>query len=147
MDRRLRHPGVRQPRRGHRHRLPAHDGASRRDRDPTGMAPESVTGAAAVAATVDAVFAAESARIVSAIVRVTGDWQLAEDSLQDAAIRALRVWPTDGVPRNPGAWLTTVAKNRAVDLLRRSAAERRAVLRIANEPAAEDSAPLSVVRR
>ena len=111
------------------------------------MAPESVTGAAAVAATVDAVFAAESARIVSAIVRVTGDWQLAEDSLQDAAIRALRVWPTDGVPRNPGAWLTTVAKNRAVDLLRRSAAERRAVLRIAHEPAAEDSAPPSDVRR
>ena len=111
------------------------------------MAPESVTGAAAVAATVDAVFAAESARIVSAIVRVTGDWQLAEDSLQDAAIRALRVWPTDGVPRNPGAWLTTVAKNRAVDLLRRSAAERRAVMRIAHEPAAEDSAPPSDVRR
>ena len=111
------------------------------------MAPESVTGAAAVRATVDAVFAAESARIVSAIVRVTGDWQLAEDSLQDAAIRALRVWPTDGVPRNPGAWLTTVAKNRAVDLLRRSAAERRAVLRIAHEPAAEDSAPPSDVGR
>ena len=109
------------------------------------MAAESVTGAVDVTATVDAVFAAESARIVSAIVRVTGDWQLAEDSLQDAAIRALRVWPTEGVPRSPGAWLTTVAKNRAVDLLRRSAAERRAVLRLSREPGAEDSAPPSDV--
>ncbi|MBW4031931.1 MAG: sigma-70 family RNA polymerase sigma factor [Acidobacteria bacterium] len=111
------------------------------------MAAESVTDAADIAATVDAVFAAESARIVSAIVRVTGDWQLAEDSLQDAAVRALRAWPTEGVPRNPGAWLTTVAKNRAIDLLRRSAAERRAVLRIAHEPGAGDSAPAGDVAR
>jgi len=70
----------------------------------------------------------ESARIVSTLVRVTGDWDLAEDCMQDAFARALQVWEHDGIPDNPGAWLTTVAKNRAIDLLRRAAVERRAVV-------------------
>ncbi|HEY4151940.1 MAG TPA: sigma-70 family RNA polymerase sigma factor [Pseudolysinimonas sp.] len=71
--------------------------------------------------------ATESALIVSTVVRITNDWELAEDCLQDAFTRALAVWARDGVPRNPGAWLTTVAKNRAIDQLRRATAERRAV--------------------
>ena len=70
----------------------------------------------------------ESARIVSTLVRVTGDWDLAEDCMQDAFARALEVWERDGIPSNPGAWLTTVARNRAIDLLRRAAVERRAVV-------------------
>jgi RNA polymerase sigma-70 factor (ECF subfamily) len=69
----------------------------------------------------------ESAQIVATVVRITDDWDLAEDCLQDAFARALAAWAVDGVPRNPGAWLTTVAKNRAVDQLRRASAERRAV--------------------
>jgi RNA polymerase sigma-70 factor (ECF subfamily) len=52
---------------------------------------------------------------------VTGDWDLAEDCAQDAFIGAVRSWPVEGIPRQPGAWLTTVARNRAVDRLRRSA--------------------------
>ena len=71
--------------------------------------------------------AEESARIVSTVVRITDDWDLAEDCLQDAFARALASWPVDGIPNSPGAWLTTVAKNRAIDQLRRAAAERRAV--------------------
>lgn len=71
--------------------------------------------------------AQESARIVATVVRITDDWELAEDCLQDAFARALASWPVDGVPRSPGAWLTTVAKNRAIDQLRRASAERRAV--------------------
>ena len=71
--------------------------------------------------------AEESARIVSTVVRITDDWELAEDCLQDAFARALATWPVDGIPNSPGAWLTTVAKNRAIDQLRRAAAERRAV--------------------
>jgi len=71
--------------------------------------------------------AEESARIVSTVVRITDDWDLAEDCLQDAFARALASWPVDGVPNSPGAWLTTVAKNRAIDQLRRASAERRAV--------------------
>jgi RNA polymerase sigma-70 factor (ECF subfamily) len=64
---------------------------------------------------------------VSTVVRVTNDWELAEDCLQDAFAAALTTWAADGIPRSPGAWLTTVARNRAIDQLRRASAERRAV--------------------
>ncbi|MFI5036008.1 MAG: RNA polymerase sigma factor [Acidimicrobiales bacterium] len=64
-------------------------------------------------------FAIEWGRVVATLIRVTGDWNLAEECAQDAFARALERWPRDGVPRNPGAWLTTVARNRAVDRLRR----------------------------
>ena len=50
---------------------------------------------------------------------MTGDWDLAEECAQDAFARALERWPRDGIPRNPGAWLTTTARNRALDRLRR----------------------------
>jgi RNA polymerase sigma-70 factor (ECF subfamily) len=64
-------------------------------------------------------------RIVAALIRVTGDWTLAEDCAQEALTLALERWPADGVPANPGGWLMTVARNRAVDVLRRAAVERR----------------------
>jgi RNA polymerase sigma-70 factor (ECF subfamily) len=57
--------------------------------------------------------------VVAALIRVTGDWDLAEECAQDAFARAAERWPRDGVPRRPGAWLTTVARNRALDLIRR----------------------------
>lgn len=85
-------------------------------------------GPAAVAAAAQRASREESARIVATVVRITGDWDLAEDCMQEAFARALRSWAVDGIPSNPGAWLTTVAKNRAIDRLRRAAAERRAVL-------------------
>ena len=66
----------------------------------------------------------EWGRIVATLIRVTGDWTLAEDCTQDAFEQALARWGRDGVPSNPGAWLTTVAKNRAIDRIRRSANER-----------------------
>ncbi len=81
----------------------------------------------AIVRAVRAAAAEESARIVSTVVRITDDWDLAEDCLQDAFARALATWPVDGIPNSPGAWLTTVAKNRAIDQLRRASAERRAV--------------------
>ncbi|WP_053203632.1 RNA polymerase sigma factor [Jiangella muralis] len=68
--------------------------------------------------------AAERLRIVAALIRVTGDFDLAEDCLQDAVERALERWPLDGVPDNPSAWLTTTARRRAVDVLRRRQTER-----------------------
>jgi len=91
--------------------------------------PDRIAEAAARAA------AEESARVVSTLIRMTGDFALAEDCLQDALTKALRDWPKTGVPNNPGAWITTVAKNRAIDLLRRASAESRAVQRLAREPA------------
>ena len=64
-------------------------------------------------------------RIVAALIRVTGDWTLAEDCAQEALALALERWPADGVPANPGGWLMTVARNRAIDVLRRAHVERR----------------------
>ncbi len=64
-------------------------------------------------------------RIVATLIRITGDWTLAEDCAQDALAQALERWPADGVPVNPGGWLMTVARNRALDVLRRATVERR----------------------
>jgi RNA polymerase sigma factor (sigma-70 family) len=64
-------------------------------------------------------------RIVAALIRITGDWTLAEDCAQEALTLALERWPRDGVPANPGGWLMTVARNRAIDVLRRATVERR----------------------
>ncbi len=64
-------------------------------------------------------FQAEWGRVVATLVRLTGDWDMAEECAQDAFATALERWQRDGVPRRPGAWLTTVARNRAVDRLRR----------------------------
>ncbi len=64
-------------------------------------------------------------RIVATLIRVTGDWTLAEDCAQDALATAVERWPVDGVPGNPGGWLMTTARNRAVDVLRRAAVEQR----------------------
>jgi RNA polymerase sigma-70 factor (ECF subfamily) len=58
--------------------------------------------------------------VVATLIRVTGDWDLSEECAQDAFALALERWRRDGVPRNPGAWLTTTARNRAMDRLRRA---------------------------
>ena len=58
---------------------------------------------------------------MATLIRTTGDWDLAEECAQDAFAMALKSWPRQGVPRRPGAWLTTVARNRAIDRMRRSA--------------------------
>ncbi|MBP8919899.1 MAG: RNA polymerase sigma factor [Micropruina sp.] len=68
---------------------------------------------------VAAVWRIESARIVATLTRYTGDFGLAEDLAQEALLDALAQWPRDGVPRNAAAWLTTVAKRKAIDGWRR----------------------------
>ncbi|GAA4942000.1 RNA polymerase sigma factor (sigma-70 family) [Actinomycetospora succinea] len=79
-----------------------------------------------VRARVDAVWKLESARIVAALTRMVHDVGLAEELAQDALVSALEQWPDAGVPDNPGAWLTSVAKRRAVDHLRRVERAERA---------------------
>ena len=74
-----------------------------------------------VRAAVDTAFRDEWGRVVATLIRTTGDWDLAEECAQDAFAAALRRWGTDGVPDRPGAWLTTTARNRATDRLRRDA--------------------------
>jgi RNA polymerase sigma-70 factor (ECF subfamily) len=65
----------------------------------------------------------EWGRLVATLIGTTGDWDLAEECAQDAFVQASARWQRDGVPRNPGAWLTTVARNRAMDRLRRARTE------------------------
>ena len=79
---------------------------------------------------VAAVWRIESARIVGALARYTGDFSLAEDLAQEALAEALVTWPRDGTPRNPAGWLLTVGKRRAIDGFRRRSAldERYAAL-------------------
>jgi RNA polymerase sigma-70 factor, ECF subfamily len=77
-------------------------------------------------------------RIVAALIRLTGDWTLAEDCAQEALTAALERWPADGVPANPGGWLMTVARNKAVDVLRRATVERRKLALLAASPPEEE---------
>ncbi|WP_165984290.1 RNA polymerase sigma factor [Streptomyces sp. YIM 98790] len=108
-----------------------------------------MTDAARAAADRAAAAAATEAypRIVAALIRVTGDWTLAEDCAQEALASALARWPADGVPSNPGGWLMSVARNRAVDVLRRASVERRKLRELAvlaltaatGEPAREEA--------
>jgi RNA polymerase sigma factor (sigma-70 family) len=69
--------------------------------------------------TIDAVWRIESARLIAGLARMLRDVGLAEELAQDALVTALEQWPTSGVPDNPGAWLMTTAKHRAIDRLRR----------------------------
>jgi RNA polymerase sigma-70 factor (ECF subfamily) len=70
---------------------------------------------------VAAAFREEWGQVLATLIRVTGDWDLAEECAQDAFTQALDRWRRDGIPRRPGAWLTTTARNRALDVLRREA--------------------------
>ena len=72
----------------------------------------------------DRVLREERGRLTGALVRILGDWDVAEELVQDAAVAALEHWPADGIPRNPGAWLMTAARRKAVDRLRRDARYR-----------------------
>ncbi len=85
-------------------------------------------------------FQQEWGKVVATLIRMTGDWDLAEECTQDAFTTALSRWASDGVPDRPGAWLTTTARNRALDRLRRSKTEAAklqevAVLSVPEEPA------------
>jgi RNA polymerase sigma-70 factor, ECF subfamily len=76
-------------------------------------------------AIIEQTFRQESGRVIAALISALGDFTLAEDSLQDALIVALERWPLDGLPNNPGAWITTTARRKAIDRLRRSSAFER----------------------
>ena len=69
---------------------------------------------------IEAVWKIEAAKLIGALARIVRDVGLAEDLAQDALVSALEQWPDQGIPRNPGAWLMTAAKHRAIDRLRRA---------------------------
>jgi RNA polymerase sigma-70 factor (ECF subfamily) len=90
---------------------------------------------------VDRVFREEWGSAVAILISVLGDFELAEDAVQDAFTKALERWPTEGVPRNPGAWIVTTAKNRAIDRIRRDrtlAQKTELLQRLAELPEEED---------
>src|SRR5436190_7219694 len=93
------------------------------------------------AAQIEKTFREEHGRVLAALISQFGDFTLAEDALQDALVNALERWAIDGVPRNPGAWLTTVARRRAIDRLRRASTQERSAVILntsADDSAADD---------
>lgn len=97
-----------------------------------------------VAQVIEQTFRQESGQILAALIATLRDFTLAEDALQDAVLVALQRWPVEGVPRNPPAWLTTVARRRAIDRLRQAstASRKQVLLELAAEQA--QAAPLDV---
>ena len=86
---------------------------------------------------IDTTFRAEYGRVLAALISQLGDFMLAEDALQDALVNALERWDAEGVPRNPGGWLMTVAKRRAIDRIRRAATQENIAVML--DPQQEES--------
>jgi RNA polymerase sigma-70 factor (ECF subfamily) len=99
---------------------------------------------------VERAFREEAPAVLATLIRHVGDFQLAEDALQDAFAAAVATWPRDGVPDRPGAWITTTARRRAIDRLRRDhtladRVERLGVLAERDRAAAPEERPDSAV--
>ena len=90
-------------------------------------------------ATLDGIWRIESPKLIAALSRLVGDVGRAEELAQDAFVHALTQWPVEGIPRNPGAWLMTAAKRRAIDLIRRDQTLERKTEELGNELASYDS--------
>jgi RNA polymerase sigma-70 factor (ECF subfamily) len=92
-------------------------------------------------ALVERVFREESGQAVATLIRLLGDFDLAEEAVQEAFLVAVERWPGGGVPDRPGAWITTTARNKAIDRLRRERglAERRATLALLEADRGQDS--------
>jgi RNA polymerase sigma factor (sigma-70 family) len=94
---------------------------------------------------IEAVWRIESATLIATLARMVGDVGQAEDLAQDALVTALERWPESGIPENPGAWLTTTAKRRAIDLLRRRQRLDRTHEALGRESDAEQQDPEKVL--
>jgi RNA polymerase sigma-70 factor (ECF subfamily) len=88
---------------------------------------------------IETVFREEYGRVLAGLVRALGDFDRAEDALQEAFATALDRWPKDGLPPKPGAWLATTARNRAIDTLRREKVYRAKLEGLAREDASRSS--------
>ncbi|MEV0539895.1 RNA polymerase sigma factor [Nocardia salmonicida] len=98
----------------------------------------------AAAAAVEQAHRREWAFVLAATVRAVRDFDLAEECVQDAYATALTAWASDGIPARPGAWLTTVARRRGLDLLRRDSTFRRALPRLVVDESVDDTADLAL---
>src|SRR5882672_3237311 len=102
--------------------------------------------AADARATVDAVYRAESRRVLATLIRLLGDFDLAEEALHDAFAAAAEQWARDGVPANPRAWLVSTGRFKAIDALRRRSRFDASVGELADRLAA-DAADQAAVER
>ncbi len=100
------------------------------------------------AAAVDRVFRADRARVLAALIRGLGDFELAEDALSEAFASAMRHWDTDGVPRDPAAWLVTVGRRAGLDRIRRARVGAAKYAQVAREERERpvDEGPEGLVR-
>ncbi|MFD5267138.1 RNA polymerase sigma factor [Streptomyces sp. NPDC058335] len=110
------------------------------------MDQQPAAGPRSATAAIETVFRLESPRVVAAVARIVRDVGIAEELAQDALVAALERWPREGVPDNPGAWLTATARHRAVDLVRRRETYARKLAEIGRDletttPAPEPSDP------
>ncbi len=96
-------------------------------------------------AAVAAAFRAEAGHLTASLVRSLGDFDLAEESLQEAVVQALEHWPREGIPSRPGAWLLTVARRRALNRLSRDARYAAKLAALMREPAREPDNRLQLV--
>jgi predicted RNA polymerase sigma factor len=101
---------------------------------PAGAGPEA---AARAREAVDAAWRDESRRVLATLIRLLGDFDLAEEALSDAFAAALETWPHEGVPQNPRAWLVSSGRFRAIDALRRRARFDASVARLAERAQAQ----------
>ncbi|WP_430787976.1 RNA polymerase sigma factor [Actinoplanes sp. G11-F43] len=102
-----------------------------------------------VQAAIAVAFRDEWRQLVATLIRITGDWDLAEECVQDSFAVALQNWPDNGVPERPGAWLMRTARNRAVDVLRRQAlgtAKLKEVAALATGEAEDELEDIGVLR-
>ncbi len=84
-------------------------------------------------AKIEAIYRAESRRVLATLIRLLGDFDRAEEALSDALVAALEQWPRDGVPDNPRAWLVSAGRFKGIDTLRRRARFDRSLKAIADE--------------
>ena len=95
------------------------------------------------AETIETVFRIESPRIIAGVARIVRDIGIAEELAQDALVAALEQWPREGVPDNPGAWLTATAERRAIDLVRRRESYARKLAEVGRDLSRRDTARAS----
>ena len=86
---------------------------------------------------IDHIFREESGRVIAGLIRAVGDFDLAEEFVQDAFVSAIEHWPAEGIPPNPGAWIATTARRKAIDRLRRARNLERKVEALAQLTAAD----------
>ena len=98
----------------------------------------------AVRERVDEIYRSESRRVLATLIRLLGDFDLAEEALHDAFMAALERWPNDGIPDNPRAWLVSTGRFKAIDRMRRRASFDAAVSRIASDDAPSATAPIEL---